>query len=268
MKTDKMGRTHLVVGDVHTKPGQDFRRLDWLGQIIVERKPEVIVFIGDFADMESLSSYDEGKKSAEGRRYKADCQAAKDGMDRVLAPLRAYNEKQARDHKQRYKPEMHMILGNHENRIDRAVENDAKWDGFASMADLGYEERGLIVHPFLDEVDIDGVLYSHYFPSGVMNKAIGGEYTAATLIRKHHRSCTVGHSHVADWAQRRVGGGEHIMALVVGCYFEHEEKYVSSIVNQMWWRGLMFCHNVVDGCYDLEQLSLNTLKKRFLKGDQ
>ena len=260
-----LGRTHLVVGDVHVKHGQDMRRLDWLGQVIVEEKPEVIVFIGDFADMESLSSYDVGKKSHEGKRYILDCQAAHEGMDRVLAPLREYNERQIASKHKQYKPEMHMILGNHEDRITRAVESDAKLEGKMSMDDLEYKDRGLIVHDFLDEVEIDGVFYSHYFPSGVMNKAIGGEYPAATLLRKHHKSCTVGHSHVADWCQRRIAGGEHIMGLVVGCFFEHTEKYVSAVVNSMWWRGLVVCRNVVDGCYDPQFLSLNTLKKRFLE---
>ena len=206
--SNNMGRTHLVVGDVHVKPGQDMRRLDWLGKIIMKERPEVIVFIGDFADMESLSSYDVGKKSFEGRRYALDCKAAQDGMDRVLAPMSRFNKMQARDHKKQYKPEMHMILGNHENRIERAVELDSKLDGTFSIDNLGYKDRGLIVHPFLEEVQIDGIFYSHYFPSGIMNRPISGEHPAATLLRKHYKSCTVGHSHVADFAQRRSAGGD------------------------------------------------------------
>ena len=59
---------HLVIPDVQAKPGVPLEHLDWLGQYIVAKKPDVVVCLGDFADMESLSSYDVGKRSYEGRR--------------------------------------------------------------------------------------------------------------------------------------------------------------------------------------------------------
>ncbi len=43
---------------------------------------------GDFADMPSLSSYDIGKKTFEGRRYKADIEAAHSAMEALLAPIK------------------------------------------------------------------------------------------------------------------------------------------------------------------------------------
>ena len=39
---------------------------------IFEEKPDVVVCLGDWFDMASLSSHDKGKKSFEGRRYKQD----------------------------------------------------------------------------------------------------------------------------------------------------------------------------------------------------
>ena len=51
----------LVIPDVQAKPGVDFQYLNKLGHYIVEKRPDTIVCIGDFADMPSLSSYDVGK---------------------------------------------------------------------------------------------------------------------------------------------------------------------------------------------------------------
>src|SRR5690349_19187232 len=106
--------------------------------------------------MASLSSYDKGKKSFEGRRYRADVEAAKAGMERLMAPIQAAKPK--------YTPTLILTLGNHEDRITRAINDDAKLDGTISIDDLGYAGFGWKVYPFLQTVEIDGILYSHFFP--------------------------------------------------------------------------------------------------------
>lgn len=52
----------LIIGDSHSKPSVSNRRFDWLGKLIADEKPQLVVDLGDFGDMESLSSYDKGKK--------------------------------------------------------------------------------------------------------------------------------------------------------------------------------------------------------------
>jgi len=85
-------RTHFVLPDVQAKDGNDFTFLSCIGKYIVDKKPDVIICIGDFADMESLSSYDVGKKSFEGRSYQKDIQAAREAMDALLVPIYEYNK--------------------------------------------------------------------------------------------------------------------------------------------------------------------------------
>lgn len=97
---------HLLIPDVQAKEGVPLEHLDWIGQYILDKKPDVIVQIGDFADMPSLSSYDKGKKSFEGRRYKKDIAAAREAMDRLLAPLKKYNAQQRATKHAQYKPRM------------------------------------------------------------------------------------------------------------------------------------------------------------------
>ena len=117
-----MTRTHLVIPDCQVKDGVDLSYLKWVGQYIVDKQPDVIVNIGDFADMPSLSSYDVGRKSFEGRRYKTDIDVTHRAMDMLLDPMRTYNERQRRNKEKQYKPRMVLTLGNHEERISRAID--------------------------------------------------------------------------------------------------------------------------------------------------
>src|SRR5688500_3287757 len=159
----------LVLPDVQAKPGVDFSFLARIGQYMVDKKPEVVVCIGDFADLPSLSSYDKGTKAFEGRRYRRDVEAAQFAMQAFLGPLEAYNKTAKRP----YKPRMVLTLGNHEQRILKACNEDPKLDGMLRIEDLAYSEYGWEVHPFLEVVVIEGIAFSHYFTTGVMGRPAG-----------------------------------------------------------------------------------------------
>lgn len=256
-------RNHLVIPDAHVKPNQDFSRFDALGKLILDRKPEVIVCIGDFADMESLCIYDKGKKGFSSRSYKEDIKSVQQAMRRLLKPVREYNIKQAKNKKAQYRPKMIMTLGNHEYRIQRAIDQDhVLLEGVISLSDLNFEYYGWEVYPFLEKVSVDGVLYSHYFISGVMGKAIGGEYPAASLIKKQYASCTAGHSHVFDTAMRRSADGRTLRGLVAGCFTEEHEEYAGN-ANELWRRSVYYKHNVQDGDYELEEITIKRLKEMY-----
>jgi hypothetical protein len=83
----------LVIPDCQVKPGHSTNYLTNIGRFIIDKKPDVIVQIGDFADMPSLSSYDKGTKAFEGRRYRTDVESVHQGMEALLAPLEDYNRK-------------------------------------------------------------------------------------------------------------------------------------------------------------------------------
>lgn len=108
-----------VIPDSQVKPEQDFSFLEAIGNYIVAKQPDAIVHLGDFADMPSLSSYDKGKKSFEGRRYKADVEAARSAMSVLLNPMYRYNDTHSRNKKRKYSPHMLMLTGNHECYDDR-----------------------------------------------------------------------------------------------------------------------------------------------------
>ena len=252
-------RTHLVIPDAHAKPGVSNDRFEWLGKLIVDKRPDVVVCIGDFADMESLSSYDKGKRSFEGRRYKKDVAAVIDAQERMFAPINCLNAELKEQGLEPYEPRFVMTLGNHENRVNRVVNDSPELDGIMSINDLNYEEFGWEVYPFLDRVVIDDIAYSHFFTSGVMNRPIGGEHAAASLVKKQFMSCTAGHSHLRDFAERTRADGTRIQGLVCGCFFDHEEEY-ATVANSLWWRGVVLKHEVQDGQYEPEFISIAKMK--------
>lgn len=148
------------------------------------------------------------------------------------------------------------------SRINRVSESSPEFDGLVKMEDLRYEEFGWETYKFLDRVVIDEICYSHFFTSGVMNRAISGEHPAASLIKKQYMSCTQGHSHTRDFAERTRADGKKMMGLVCGCYFEHDEHY-ATVANSLWWRGLVMKRHVNNGEYEPEFVPIEALKAKY-----
>ena len=249
---------HLVIPDVQAKDGIDFTYLTAIGNYIVAKKPDVIICIGDFADMESLSSYDRGMKSFEGRSYNKDIWAAREAMDALLVPLYEFNAKAKKNKEKQYRPRMVLTLGNHEDRINRVINQDRKLDGLISVDDLPYQDWEVI--PFLEVIAIDGIAYSHYFTSGVMGRPIT---TAQALLNKKHMSCFAGHQQGRQIAYGRRADGKEMTAIICGSCYEHDEAYLGAQGNQHW-RGFYMLHDVQDGAFDEMAVSIKYVKENYL----
>jgi hypothetical protein len=251
---------HLIIPDCQVKPGVDLSHLSWIGQYIIRKKPEVIVCIGDFADMESLSSYDKGKKSFEGRRYKADIAAAKAGMDLLLNPMREYNQNARKGKHAQYKPRMIMVLGNHEQRIERVSEYQPEFDGVVSYDDLPYTEWEVI--PYLKPIVVDGISYVHYLANPFSGKPYGG--SPANQLAKVGNSFIVGHKQTLEITTRFTLDGKQQWGIIAGACYLHDESFKGPQGNAHW-RGIILAHRVIDGSFDPCFISLDYLKERFDK---
>jgi hypothetical protein len=248
----------LILPDVQIRPGDDTKFLSCIGRYIARKQPDVVVCLGDFADMPSLSSYDVGKKAFEGKRYIKDVQATKDAMEALFAPIKAYNQQAKVNKQKQYKPRFVLTLGNHENRIKKAVNNDAKLEGVLNTTDLGYENNWE-VYPFLEVVVINGIAYSHYFTSGVLGKPCT---SAAAQLSKKHMSCIAGHQQGLQIAMGHRADGSAITSIIAGSCYEHDEDYMGPQGNKHW-RGILMLHEVNDGAFDLMPVSLSYLKKKY-----
>lgn len=252
----------FVLPDVQAKSGHSFEYLKKTGQYLVEKQPDTIVCIGDFADMESLSSYDVGKKSFEGKRYVKDIEAAHEAMSALLGPIDAFNFHQRKNGKKQYKPRKVMLYGNHENRIDRAINDDPKLEGVLALADLGYDSAGWETHSFLDVVVINGVAFSHYFVTGVAGRPAG---SAAAQLRKTNMSSVAGHQQGLQIATGYRADGSMITSIIAGSFYEHDEDYMSPQGNKQHWRGCLMLHDVHDGAFDVMPISLKYINNRKYK---
>jgi len=252
--------THLILPDQHAHPHHNNDRADWVGQLIKDIKPDVVVNIGDAADMSSLSSYDKGKASFHGQSYERDIEAHLDFQERLWAPIKRSKKKQ---------PYKVVLEGNHEHRIKRVLDLNPEYSGDR----FGVSFKDLDFHSYYNEVveykgqtpgiyTIDGVSYAHYFISGLMGRAIGGEHHAYSLIAKNFTSCTCGHSHTADWAVRTDTGGKKIMGLVAGAYQDYHSGWAGH-VNDLWWSGVVVKRHVEDGRYDPQFISIEALRKEY-----
>jgi len=205
--------------------------------------------------MPSLSSYDVGKKSFEGRRYMDDINAAKEAMRLFLEPIRNEQRRLIRNKEKQWNPRLVMTLGNHEARINRAVEEDRKLEGLVKIEDLGYEEFGWEVYPFLEPVAIDGVVFCHYFTSGVMGRPVT---SASALISKKHQSCIAGHQQGRQVAYGSKADGSTLTSMIIGSFYSHDEDYLGHQGNKHY-RGAVMLHEVKDGSFDEMFLSLDYL---------
>jgi len=250
---------HLIIPDTQVKPGYPIEHLEWAGKYAAEKKPDVIIHLGDHWDMPSLCSYDVGKKSFEGRRYTADIQAGVEAMKAFLKPIRKEQKRLKKGKRKTWNPRLVFCLGNHEHRIERAVESDPKLEGLLSYDDFELEEMGWEVYDFLEPVIIDGTVYSHYFTSGVMGRPV----SSASALSKKAMSCVMGH--VQDrqiYIHPRRPDGKAIISIFAGIYYQHDEDYLNPQTNGSW-SGIWMFHDVDDGEFDFVPLPMNYLRRKY-----
>ena len=257
--TSKKPRDHLIIPDRQVAPGCNNAVDQAIGNYIAKHKPEVIINLGDHADMPSLSSYDVGTKSFEGRRYKEDIWASINAHNIMFNPIDERNKKR----KQQYNPLKIITLGNHENRIKRVVENDPKLYGMLCTQDLKYDRFYDHVMPFLDKIEVDGVTYVHYAFKKIPSRAIAGEMISRTILNHEMTSITVGHTPEFHYYEKHRGDGKKIQCMVAGACFDHYESYAAQRNNQ-YWRGIIHKRDVKDGVYDFERISLDRLMRDYL----
>lgn len=249
------GRIHVVIGDTQVKPDVPTDHLRWIGQYIADKftgQNVAIIHLGDHWDMPSLSSYDQGKKAIEGRRYVEDIKAGNDAFAVLNEPIKRAMASG------RWKPERHFLMGNHEDRITRSCNDVAMLDGKLTLADC--DTQGWTVHKFREILALDGIDYSHFFYHPKTGRPYGGE-NIQTRLKTIGRSFTQGHVQGVDYGLRPVGTRRH-HGLILGSSYIHEEDYLGPQVTS-YWRGIVVKYHVEDGMYDPKFVSLDSLCRRY-----
>lgn len=252
-------KNHFVIPDAQVKPNVPINHLAAAANYAIEKKPDRIICIGDFWDFPSLSSYDVGRKSFEGRTYLADLEAGKEAMATFMLPIHKEIKRLEHNHRRRWNPTFDFFEGNHEERQQRAVEADRKLDGMVGMEHTDLVAWGWNIHPFLEVEVLDGVAYSHYFTSGAMGRPVT---SAAALANKKHMSAVMGHVQKRDIAYSYTADGRQITTIFTGIFYQHDEEYLGPQGNKCW-RGLWILNNVKDGEFDEKPVSMRHLLEKY-----
>lgn len=257
----------LVIPDTHAHPDYDNDRFLALGNWIYENTPTRIICLGDFADMPSLSTYDKGKKSFEGRRFWRDVSCTLDAQEKLFSGIHRRQDEAREWKKKMYNPHTIHVLGNHDDaRISRLVELHPELEGTVSIDSLQYEDYWDVVIPFKSSVEVEGVLISHYFPTGVKGLPVGGENPAKTLLQKNHMSSIQGHAHYFDMRVETRGDGSPMFGLVGG-HFSHPDMVEGwNRDTRKFWRSCVHVfENLKDGFFDrYEVVSQESLMNDYL----
>lgn len=256
-----MTKTAVVFSCAHSDPGASNERFDWLGSFLYDLKPDLVIDLGDGADMRSLNTFDTRyPQSIVSQSYEADIEHYNDAMERLRWKFR---------HHKRKRPFYVGFEGNHENRIKKALAHDPRLEGSKYGISFGH----LQTDHWFDEyheyansgpalVDYDGVVYGHYVSSGNFGTAMSTKHHGYSLVEKLASSVTVGHTHKFSYFYKGDARPNPLHGLVVGCFKGKEEGWAGQ-ANGEWRKGLVVKRELENGNYDMEWVSLARLKAEY-----
>ena len=251
------GVKHGVIPDTQVKPGVPIDHFDWIAQYFCEKRPNVIIHLGDWYDMNSLCSYDKVDNPGDyhQRLYEDDLEAGDRSLELFENRLAKTKD---------YKPRKVYLLGNHENRYERLIRAEPVLARSLTKPWKAAEARGWEVQPFLKPIVIHGVAYCHYFcrgPNGTVGNSRRGAPSARAQVTREMRSCTAGHKQGLDVHIQPTEDGMKRGIIAESCY-QHEEEYLSP-QGTTYWRGILMKHEVHEGDFNLMEVSLNFLQRGF-----
>jgi hypothetical protein len=208
--------------------------------------------------MPSLSAYDKaGSRTMEGKRVLADIEAGNDAFKVLNQPFVAYNGQRKRHGRSTWDPERHLLRGNHEHRLIRAIESDPRLDGL--LSDDLFLSPGWQVHPFQEVLEIEGVSFSHYFVNNQNGRPVSG--MIETRIKTIGTSFVQGHMQGLKVGTLETAGGRRRGVVAGSCYLTAEGYRGPQATSE--WRGILVLHQVHDGDFDLMEVSLDYLCHRY-----
>ena len=255
------GKTVVVFSCAHTAPSVPNTRFDWLGSFLYDLKPDMVIDLGDGADMRSLNTYDERyPKEIVSQNYERDINSYNDAQERLRFKFRQSKKK---------RPFWVGFEGNHEHRIKKAIAHNPRIEG----ENYGVSFSHLQTDHWFDEyheyensapaiADYDGVSYAHFIGSGNYGTAISGLHHAYSLIQHRNHSTTVGHSHKRSIYFKDSAHPFPVLGLVVGCFKGAEESWAGQ-ANKEWAHGVVVKRNVSHGVYDFEWVSMEALEATY-----
>lgn len=253
-----MAITHLFVPDTQVRAGVNTDHIEALSNFILDKKPTKIILAGDWWDMPATSRWN-SEKEQEGLRIIDDIGSGNRALARLMVPLKKYNANKTKWKKKKYDPPIYFTIGNHENHLERLVSENPKLDGLVGYHLLDLGKWGIQTSPFLEPIEIDGIWYCHFFCNPNSGRGYSG--MMETRLKNIGHSFTQGHLQGFQYGNRILPNGHWQYGLVAGSFYSHQETY--KIQSNHHWRGVIMKHEVENGMYDIMQVSLGFLLRRY-----
>jgi hypothetical protein len=245
----------MALGDPHDKPGRDKRRFTLMGRHAAETRPDVIVSIGDWASLDSLSSHElpGSQNDADRSPFHEEIESLEESASFFFRDLGIGQIRFLHTH------------GNHEHRAWRAANKQPKLNGdMPQRLDTVFAQYGIKTHTFGEFVDIGGVDFVH-IPLSIMGKEMGGEMMERNAGMKSLRSIVCGHTHRANILTiMKVGQQRQVKVVNLGTSMPHGlvEKY-TGLAPTGWFYGVHELR-IMDGqILSVKQWDMLELEERY-----
>tara|TARA_R110002012_G_scaffold206804_2_gene376848 strand:+ start:92 stop:1030 length:939 start_codon:yes stop_codon:yes gene_type:complete len=253
---NRLGKRILYIPDTQIKVGSTTEHIRAVARRAVEKRYDIIVLAGDWHDMPSLSVFN-SRRDAEGLRVADDIKVGNDALDEFMEIINKIPKKK--------RPEIHITLGNHscKVRIERFYKDNPQMTGMIEDSGTAhFESHGIIVHDFLDILEIEGIRFSHYItnPHSLKGSPLGG--TADTMLKNAGFSFVMGHQQGLKMAMHYLSDGTRRFGAVCGSFYPHDEDYMSIQANKHF-RGVLELNEVRDGGADPCVISLEYLMNAY-----
>lgn len=244
----------LVIADTQVSKDSNLEHLESLSRYIWKHKPEHIVHIGDHWDFPSLSSYASSLEK-EGLRLADDLSA---GLRALYMIMDFVNERNTKGKRVPYKPKLHFLEGNHENRFNRYIDSHPELEGLVNLKAL-IEDAGWDHYSMCDPLWIDGVCFNHYMENPMSGRPVGG--SMENKLNKFPHSFVHGHQQQFQFARRQNLKGKPHFGVCAGAFYLNDEKYRGA--NNTEVRGFVHLHNFTNrygwSDYDVNFISVERL---------
>lgn len=248
----------LVIPDRHNDPRQPHRLActTLIARLGSERRPTVVVDLGDAITMDSCSRHDRNE-TLKGRlkpSIKAD-------LDNHLESLQAFERGRVPD----WKPKRIKTRGNHEQRLwgfenDHPESEGSHTHTYAEqLLQFGWRERD-----FGEFAYIEGVAFSHA-PINGMGRPMGGKTSTHRAGDMLTAPLVHGHTHALQlYSGAKMGPMERVTVIQAGCALPWGEyEHYATAGPGGWWWGVLMMTCWGGQIVDVEAISMLTLRERY-----
>ena len=241
----------VCIGDAHDEPGLDKSRFEWIGKYVRREKPDVVVQIGDFASLDSLS-YWTPNGSLDGK----DKPSFTDDLSSFAEALDALGCDSF---------EKHCTLGNHEHRMYRFEQGQPEVVGMLEQNFTSLLTRHKWTYsPFGMPTYYGGVAFVHV-PLNRLGRAYGGKNSESSIANDSLSDIIIGHSHT-DRRHRapKIGTNKNLQVINVGCALpsNHVHSYAQHSTTG-WSYGIADMLIRKGSVRDYNFVSMDSLKEKF-----